>query len=828
MKQPSFRTQFNKLQNVGAFEKFNLENGYAITPAIYPGWRDADRRILFIIESMDSQDIRNGELFTSSADKRGNESNLMTSTVPNLLERSWELYQEYLGINALTEKVSSPDAAIGFVNFNAAKYFHLKDFQRVNVLIECGKRVQAIVEKLKPTDVVIFGDTAASFTLPTSKDRQLLPYKRGWVEERTIGSHTCNVTTTLDLEPLYRGQLSDGADDDDDGSDDASGPADLLYYVARHLMNAYAGKHLHSIGKFKPDYIRVDTIEAFDEFYAKLISWEKPIGFDSETRNLESYNNVFFTQQYAFTPKVGYVLLLDHPNTPFSKEEVEYMKGKLRKFWATRKKDKLRLIVGMNLAFDIRVVRAQLGIRVIYHKMWDVSAAESLLDENLAMFNHMSFRWGAENIKTTQHNLRQIVTSYGSDRYWPKNVGGSGSNTFGKDNRATIGHINLMEDEGHDALVYCANDACLPLAVMREQIRRASFIRISKTRTYEEVFVRHVSNQMSNTVHAISHMLQNGSHVSIKYLEMLLGKDSPLLKVKHSVTKEMMNLPSVQDANAQMLKGRKMQSKGLFAQAISVFDIQKPESLQALFFDSLGLKPLRHTATGQPSVDKKFLLEYAPTVREAELVYDHRTAMKLHSTYVKGWLQKIKESLDAAADHCLRPSFGFLLVTGRLNSFSPNLQQVPSRGASAYIIKQAFVPRPNRVNMDWDFNAAEVRKAAVLSGDEGLADAFKIGTKLRQELIQEFDDEKKATLFKRLKTEGDVHIANVKRFFGMWVDKDHPLRQAIKNVVFGALYGLSVKSLARDLENEAKYRHRAIILKLEKEITKVKKELANA
>lgn len=41
------------------------------------------------------------------------------------------------------------------------------------------------------------------------------------------------------------------------------------------------------------------------------------------------------------------------------------------------------------------------------------------------------------------------------------------------------------------------------------------------------------------------------------------------------------------------------------------------------------------------------------------------------------------------------------------------------------------------------------------------------------------------TLASRIKKEGDIHIANVKRFFGKWVEKTDPLRDAVKAVVFG-------------------------------------------
>ena len=40
-------------------------------------------------------------------------------------------------------------------------------------------------------------------------------------------------------------------------------------------------------------------------------------------------------------------------------------------------------------------------------------------------------------------------------------------------------------------------------------------------------------------------------------------------------------------------------------------------------------------------------------------------------------------------------------------------------------------------------------------------------------------------VLRELKQKGDVHIQNVRRFFGIWVDKNNPLRDAIKAVVFG-------------------------------------------
>jgi hypothetical protein len=37
----------------------------------------------------------------------------------------------------------------------------------------------------------------------------------------------------------------------------------------------------------------------------------------------------------------------------------------------------------------------------------------------------------------------------------------------------------------------------------------------------------------------------------------------------------------------------------------------------------------------------------------------------------------------------------------------------------------------------------------------------------------------------KLKTQGDLHIQNVFRFFNRWVSKSDPLRDTVKGIVFG-------------------------------------------
>lgn len=365
----------------------------------------------------------------------------------------------------------------------------------------------------------------------------------------------------------------------------------------------------------------------------------------------------------------------------------------------------------------------------------------------------------------------------------------------------------------------CALDAQIMIGLFRAQLDRAAKIRITKAHCYDAWFRTHVANQMSYTVHAISHMHQAGSQLDPEYLDFLLSKQSPLIKVKKEVESELKATPAVRALNSMLLKASGASSAGLFGgtsvSEASVFQINKPDHKEKLFFDILRLKPVAFTDTGKPSVGKALFNAYRLLYAEVNLMEQWQKASKLLSTYVVGWKAKLADMRDSRADNCLRPSFGFFyVVTGRLNSFKPSLQQVPQHGANAKYVKRAFVAPIGCLSIKWDFSAAEVRKAACLSFDKNLAEAFRIGQSLRKQYIVGPTPE----LAKELKTKGDIHISSVYRFFKIWVDKAHPLRQAIKAVVFGVIYGKAARTLARDLEQEAEARHKKTILGIEQEI----------
>ena len=371
----------------------------------------------------------------------------------------------------------------------------------------------------------------------------------------------------------------------------------------------------------------------------------------------------------------------------------------------------------------------------------------------------------------------------------------------------------------------CCLDAQATLALGLAQRQRAKRTHIyfnDKWINFSKMFETHVIHQMGVTTKCLSTMEEYGTFTDMEYIKELqdptLSKLVPLIR---SLKQQLLALDTVKEAEKIINKNAGLTSSSLFkvSSVTSVFKI-KPQHLAILFFDVLKLKPLRRTPTGNPSADKEFLESIQDTVEEAEILAEYNEASKLLNTYVGSWQESIERDLDGQVDFCLRPSFGFFgVVTGRLSSFDPNLQNVPTRGKLAKLIKRLFVSPIGHLSPRWDYSAHEVRMWGNLAHDKNIADAFLQGLRLRRKFIQNPSEE----IRKEIKTKGDLHIANVYRFFKVWVDKSHPLRDAIKAVVFGVIYGKSAITLGRDLQNTKIKEIKASIKKAKAELEELLK-----
>lgn len=695
-------------------------------------WSTCRRRILIVMQSVDSSDLNAGRMCSTPA-------------AVNAIKYARQIAKRY-----------NPDLdhfAFAVTNFNARPHFNLKGQAFAEAEAEFKARQLKLINKLKPTHILFSGDLNALYPVKHAA------MKNGWVHEidgRKVVS-TVDFGRLMEKQGLY---------------------ANLLGFWCRHLANLMLGHLAHNLSHVKAKPVLVDTIAKFDKVMAM---WDKAkrVGVDTETRNLSVTANAIYTIQFAFDhkPTTGYVIPIDHPHqeNPFSLEQRKYIKRELQKRFGALTGPEL---VTFNGVFDLRIIRVALKLNIIYLRVWEIMAGEHLLDENISALASIGIKAG---------NLAAVYCAYGNDFYFADDT------SFSKAERSTTGNLP-PGDPGF--LAYAATDVVSILHLADEQVKRAEHKDING-KPYAPMFVRHVLYQMSDTVHQLSHLKQEGSLIDKKYLRQLMKPDSVLAKAIAELQEEFKTFPEVIEANKQLLAESGFKAGSLFGNTGSqwVFSFTKAAHKAKLFLQVCGLKAISKTATGADAIDKPFIEHYQDRNYLVAKFGEFQAASKLLSTYVRGWYKQLTKEIDGVTDDHLRADYKFFDVdTGRLASGNPNLQNVPTRGKLSKIIKEMFITLDGHLLVRFDYSAHEVRGWSIAAGDTVLANAFKAGQKLRQEWIKNPTD----AIKKELKTKGDIHIQNVFRFFGKWVEKSDPLRDAIKAVVFGVLYGKSAATLGND------------------------------
>lgn len=125
------------------------------------------------------------------------------------------------------------------------------------------------------------------------------------------------------------------------------------------------------------------------------------------------------------------------------------------------------------------------------------------------------------------------------------------------------------------------------------------------------------------------------------------------------------------------------------------------------------------TPTGKPQWGKAVLTRQARSGSAvAEHLLGYRAAVK-RLEYLDSWMKEVTpEGLIHTTYHAGR------VVTGRLSSSSPNMQQVTAT------LKPAFIARPGFVIADLDYSQIELRAAAFIARCEPMIEAFRNGDDL--------------------------------------------------------------------------------------------------
>ena len=199
------------------------------------------------------------------------------------------------------------------------------------------------------------------------------------------------------------------------------------------------------------------------------------------------------------------------------------------------------------------------------------------------------------------------------------------------------------------------------------------------------------------------------------------------------------------------------------------FNLNSPKQLGEILFERMQLPVIRKTASGAPSTDEEVLTRLARDYPLPELLLEYRGLAKLKSTYT----DKLPKMINAETGRVHTQYAQAAVITGRLASSEPNLQNIPVRTPEGRRVRTAFVASQGKI-VSADYSQIELRIMAHLSGDANLLQAFEEGR--------------------------DIHTATASEVFGVALpDVSNEQRRAAKAINFGLIYGMGEFGLANNL-----------------------------
>jgi len=529
---------------------------------------------------------------------------------------------------------------------------------------------------------------------------------------------------------------------------------------------------LPDYSKLGKDAVMIDTIPKLRKLLGKMVNGltkNDIVAFDYETDGLGRVHNSILCLGFSWCSDIGYVIPLEHHETPWVGKEKKEVVRLLKKFFSL-KNPSFKALVAHNLKFERMITYTQLGVPICMPTEDTMLRAHALNEER-------------KGIVSEAYGLKTLVKEY---------LGFYGYEQMG-DTLEARSEGSLRDVPLHELARYNAVDCYVTYRLYEFQKIWASLEDYNKLSSVGLYLHGPITDVLST-------MEVNGLRVDVDQIRHLMGDTSPITNRMKEVEDEFYSLPSVIKANDILLKKAGIPTNSLFASASKpkLFHINKPDSKATLFFDVLGLDPVNTSKkTGKPSVDSAFKSRYSH-VQEVMLFDEWSKLTKIHSTYIKPVYKFIHEHPDMQ-DGRVRPSFNPTgTITGRLSSSDPNMLNIPSRQKTeaAKAIKRLFICDPGNVLVVADYSQAEVRWLAEITGDPNLIKAFNLTYKAR---VNYSKNPSKENAYK-LKYEGDFHRHTASMMNGVEiVDVTSEQRQAAKAIVFGLVYGMSTIGLAARL-----------------------------
>ena len=203
----------------------------------------------------------------------------------------------------------------------------------------------------------------------------------------------------------------------------------------------------------------------------------------------------------------------------------------------------------------------------------------------------------------------------------------------------------------------------------------------------------------------------------------------------------------------------------------SSFNLGSPKQLGEILFDRMGLEGGSKTKTGAWATGADVLEDLAlKGIPLARTIVDWRQLTKLKGTYTDALPTYINQRTGRVHTTYSQHS----VLTGRLSSNDPNLQNIPVRTADGRKIRTAFVAAPGKILISADYSQIELRVLAHIADIQALKDAFEEGL--------------------------DIHAMTASEMFGVPVEgMPSDVRRRAKAINFGIIYGISAFGLANQL-----------------------------
>ena len=256
--------------------------------------------------------------------------------------------------------------------------------------------------------------------------------------------------------------------------------------------------------------------------------------------------------------------------------------------------------------------------------------------------------------------------------------------------------------------------------------------------------------------------------------DLFYNIEMPLVSVLTDMEFEGVNLnvDSLNNYAVVLKKDIAALEESIYSMAGKTFNIASPRQVGEVLFDVLKIDDkAKKTKSGQYSTGEDILQRLKSKHEIIPAILEYRGLKKLLNTYVEALPKLINPKTGR-----IHTSYNqTVVVTGRLSSTNPNLQNIPIRDEAGREIRKVFTPSgDDYLFFSADYSQVELRLMAHFSKDEHLISAFQRGE--------------------------DIHRATAAKVFKVSLDEvDDDMRRKAKTANFGIIYGISAFGLAERL-----------------------------